>query len=261
LHAPYSHSLSDDEKLYKSAAERALEAERDCIVQFPKWLIANGLADSRTIESVTHDVDMERRRSHRTRVEGRSAAERIVARAPVFRAYRSDVIMSSTLWPNLLVSRAPWLTKSTSHYMRRCAATIACWYSGEDVADCSREANLPEVKGKGGVFKATTRIADRLRFPALLQFADRRSFNRRARDRNGRFRAQNRWLKFSFSIYLACNDADRDELGDVCAGARIINFAAPMVIRVAIGGIFKRRRDLSQPKRRMHFYSYSLGCA
>src|SRR5258706_10698994 len=56
---PYSHSLSDDEKLYKCAAERAEEAQRDCIVRFPKWLIENGLADSRTIESVTHEVDME----------------------------------------------------------------------------------------------------------------------------------------------------------------------------------------------------------
>ena len=33
---PYSHSLSDDERLYKTAAERAEEATRDPITKFAR---------------------------------------------------------------------------------------------------------------------------------------------------------------------------------------------------------------------------------
>ena len=41
---PYSHSLSDDEKLYKTAAERAQEAKRDPITKFAALLVERGLA-------------------------------------------------------------------------------------------------------------------------------------------------------------------------------------------------------------------------
>jgi 2-oxoisovalerate dehydrogenase E1 component len=39
---PYSHSLSDDEKLYKTPAERAEEATRDPITKLAAWLQAEG---------------------------------------------------------------------------------------------------------------------------------------------------------------------------------------------------------------------------
>src|SRR5436309_3175629 len=41
---PYSHSLSDDEILYKPAREREEEAKRDAVATFPKRLLADGVA-------------------------------------------------------------------------------------------------------------------------------------------------------------------------------------------------------------------------
>src|SRR4029079_6280935 len=47
---PYSHSLSDDERLYKTADERAAEALRDPIVRLRELLIAGELASEAELE-------------------------------------------------------------------------------------------------------------------------------------------------------------------------------------------------------------------
>ena len=41
---PYSHSLSDDESLYRAAAEREADAARDPLVVFPRLLVEEGFA-------------------------------------------------------------------------------------------------------------------------------------------------------------------------------------------------------------------------
>ncbi|MGH9629896.1 MAG: thiamine pyrophosphate-dependent dehydrogenase E1 component subunit alpha, partial [Bryobacteraceae bacterium] len=56
---PYSHSLSDDERLYKTAAERAEEAKRDPLVLYPKWLRDEGLIDQHGLERIGQEIDRE----------------------------------------------------------------------------------------------------------------------------------------------------------------------------------------------------------
>ncbi len=56
---PYSHSLSEDERTYKTPAERQAEAARDPVVRFPEWLMSEGLLDARGFETVTQEADLE----------------------------------------------------------------------------------------------------------------------------------------------------------------------------------------------------------
>src|SRR5579863_9229055 len=54
---PYSHSLSDDEKLYKSAEERDAESLRDPLAKFSMFLVREGILDQKQIESLEAEVD------------------------------------------------------------------------------------------------------------------------------------------------------------------------------------------------------------
>src|SRR5919106_2989866 len=56
---PYSHSLSDDERLYKPEREREEEARRDPLITFPRFLVAEGIATESDLEAVRAEVDRE----------------------------------------------------------------------------------------------------------------------------------------------------------------------------------------------------------
>src|SRR5687768_15522511 len=56
---PYSHSLSDDEKLYKTKEERAEESKRDPIARMAAWLTSEGLATETELEAMAKEVEQE----------------------------------------------------------------------------------------------------------------------------------------------------------------------------------------------------------
>src|SRR5947199_6452488 len=56
---PYSHSLSDDEVVYRPPKERDDDARRDGVQAFPKRLLAEGLATDAEIEGIKRHVQEE----------------------------------------------------------------------------------------------------------------------------------------------------------------------------------------------------------
>ncbi|MGA2134535.1 MAG: thiamine pyrophosphate-dependent enzyme [Bryobacteraceae bacterium] len=151
---PYSHSLSDDERLYKTAAERQTEQQRDPLTGFPKFLLAEGILDQNALRRIELEVDR----------EVHDAAQDALHAEPAPRDSALRRLYSDKIDPTAEEFSAPPrfhgepktmvdLLNATLHEeMRRDPRVVAF---GEDVADCSRAANLAEVKGKGGVFKVT----------------------------------------------------------------------------------------------------------
>jgi 2-oxoisovalerate dehydrogenase E1 component len=151
---PYSHSLSDDEKLYKTAAEREAEAKRDPIVRLAEFIRANGLATSAEIAAM--DAEIER--------EVALAAEQALAAPKPSKRTAADFVYSPDVDPASAAFDTPAqphgkpetmvdaINRTLKDEMARNPRMIVF---GEDVADASRKEALKEVKGKGGVFKVT----------------------------------------------------------------------------------------------------------
>jgi 2-oxoisovalerate dehydrogenase E1 component len=240
---PYSHSLSDDDKLYRSAAEREADALRDPITRLQMRLLREGILSAEEINRLEKDLDR----------EAAEAAEHALAAPLPEISSVSEHVYSH----DLDATTAPFATeqappenagdgakaappRTMADLINACLADemrrdprIVLY--GEDVADASREQALGEVKGKGGVFKLTVGLQS--------EFGAERVFNSPLAEANivGRavgyaMRGMKPVVEIQFFDYIwPAMHQIHNELALMrwrSNGA----WAAPAVVRVAIGG-------------------------
>src|SRR3984957_16588987 len=152
---PYSHSLSDDEKLYRCDSEREDDAQRDPLPKFGLFLVREGILEESEVEALEASVDREI-----TEGTDRALAAELPSKDSIYKwVYSPDVDPTAKQFeaepkpegePKTMVEM---VSATLLDEMGRDERIVVF---GEDVADCSREDSLPAVKGKGGVFKATS---------------------------------------------------------------------------------------------------------
>jgi 2-oxoisovalerate dehydrogenase E1 component len=153
---PYSHSLSDDEILYRPPEERDAEALRDPITTFPRWLVEQGHATEARIEEIRQEVDA----VVLAATDNALAQPQPDGSTVYFAVYSPDVDPTSEQFdteddPQFTgneTTMVDLLNACMRDEMRRDPRIVVF---GQDVADVSREQHMGKVKGKGGVFKAT----------------------------------------------------------------------------------------------------------
>ena len=230
----HSHSVSDDQKFYKTSEELAEEARRDPLPKFAEFLLAQGLLTPPERTKLEAEVQRE--------VE--EATERALQAPPPVGASATLHVYSPSVDPTSReFETAPQLTgeprtmaellnASLRDEMRRNPRMIVF---GQDVADCSREERLDKVKGKGGVFKVTHDLQ--------REFGSHRVFNTPIAEANivGRgigyaLRGLKPVVEIQFFDYIwSAMMQIRNELS-LLRWRSISNFSCPVVIRVAYGG-------------------------
>jgi 2-oxoisovalerate dehydrogenase E1 component len=151
---PYSHSLSDDERLYKTTDERKAEAQRDPLTKMRAFLLKEGITNEAGLEAVLASVDSEV-----------AAATDFALKAPKPSVdSAASFVFSPTVDPTsaqFQTTAAPEgkpdtmvgaINRTLKDEMARNPRIVIF---GEDVADASKVASLAHVPGKGGVFKVT----------------------------------------------------------------------------------------------------------
>ncbi len=156
---PYSHSLSDDEKLYRPDEERTSDAERDPVKRFGALLVEEGVVTQDELQRLKDEVDREVTEAADIALNSPQPAPETAT----LHVYSPDVDPTSKEFDTEEGAELSGNAGTVVDLINRClheemARDSRIVVFGEDVADCSREENLDKVKGKGGVFKVTANL-------------------------------------------------------------------------------------------------------
>jgi 2-oxoisovalerate dehydrogenase E1 component len=156
---PYSHSLSDDERLYRPDEERTTDAERDPVKRFGALLVEEGFVTQDELQKLKDEIDREVNEAADAAVASPQPAPDTAA----LHVYSPDVDPTSKEFDNEEGAELTGNPGTMVDLINRClheemARDASIVVFGEDVADVSREQYLGKVKGKGGVFKVTANL-------------------------------------------------------------------------------------------------------
>ncbi len=236
---PYSHSLSDDEILYKPPEEREAEAKRDPLVKFPLWLVEHGHATESELERIKEQVDA----VVLAATDDALGQEQPGPATVYFGVYSPDVDPASEQfdteddpqYSGNETTMVDLLNACMRDEMRRDPKILVF---GEDVADVSRDQYLGKVKGKGGVFKVTHGLQ--------TEFGSARVYNSPLAEANivGRaiglaLRGFKPVIEIQFFDYIwPAYMQLRDELATMRWRSNNA-FSAPVVVRTTYGGYIR----------------------
>jgi 2-oxoisovalerate dehydrogenase E1 component len=158
---PYSHSLSDDERQYRSKEEVDADSLKDPLARMQMYVLREGILDEAGIDRLERQVDDEVQRAADRAV--RAALPIPTPESIKKHVYSEDLSVSDARFstePQATVDNAErtmadLINLCLKDEMRRDDRIVVF---GEDVADATRDGALRagKIKGKGGVFKLTS---------------------------------------------------------------------------------------------------------
>src|SRR5215510_3019727 len=151
---PYSHSLSDDEKLYKTKAERESEARRDPLTRMRDLLTSEGLATEQELNDILSAVEREIAEAADAAIQA-PKPDPETALLYVFSPEIDPTSLDLITEPQTEGAPQTMVSAINATLRDEMALNPRIIVFGEDVADASHESALETVQGKGGVFKVT----------------------------------------------------------------------------------------------------------
>ena len=156
----FGHSNSDDERAYKPEEVRQEEMRRDPVIRWKEYLLREQITTPEDLRGVEDSVDR----------EIQAAVDKALAAEPPHPSNVFSHLYSSTVDPTAKEFDHPprlsgdprtmvdLINVCLQDELERDPRVVLF---GEDVADASLEQSLPDVKGKGGVFKVTAGLQRR----------------------------------------------------------------------------------------------------